>query len=472
MNHRTKICCRALLLAAVLLLVACGGSSESTEPSGTSPIVTVGTITGFGSVHVNGMRFETSGATVTLDGERGTEAQLQVGQVIHVAGTRSRDGREAHASSIDFDDAVQGPVQSIDATAGTLVVLGQGVQTDGLTSFDDRFNPASLDGVAVGAIVEVSGFREADGMIRATRIEPKDAGDAFEVTGRVANHDSSARRFEISALTVDYGSAQLDDLPGGAVENGLLVEVKGLSFANDVLLATRVEGKRNRMDGDMQAEIEGLITRFASATDFDVSGQPVTTTSATRFERGTSANLALDVRVEVEGNLRDGVLHADKVKFEGEADLRVTASIGAIDAAAGTLSVLGITVQTNAATRFEDKSDAQVRPFDVTHLRVGDFVEVRGSAGSAANSIAAARVEREDEEQRIELRGIATDVAQPELRILGVTVQTNAGTEFEGEDDGNISATDFFARAPGRLVAVDGRLDGSALVAREIELED
>jgi hypothetical protein len=38
--------------------------------------------------------------------------------------------------------------------------------------------------------------------------------------------------------------------------------------------------------------------------------------------------------------------------------------------------------------------------------------------------------------------------------------------------DLSISAADFFARAPGRLVAVDGRLDGSVLVAREIELED
>jgi hypothetical protein len=472
---RTKIL-RAALLAAALLLAACGGGggSDPSAPAGASPVVTVGAISGFGSVHVNGIRFETNGAVVTLDGQPGTEAQLRVGQVVRIRGTRNGAGDDCHASSIDFDDAVQGPVEAVDATAGTLVVLGQGVRVDELTSFDDRFEPASLAGVAVGAIVEVSGFRDAGGVIHATRIEPKDAGELFEVTGTVANHDAAARRFDIAALTVDYSAAQLDDLPGGAPDNGLLVEVKGRTLAADgVLLATRVEGKRDDMDDDddMEAEIEGVITRFASASDFDVSGHPVSTTSTTRFENGSSDDLALGVRVEVEGDIRNGVLVAEKVKFEREADLRVSAGIDAIDAAAGTFSVLGITVQTNATTRFEDKTDAQVRPFGVGDLRVGDFVEVRGSAGSVPDSIAAARVEREDAEERLELRGIAEDVAEPQLSILGVTVLTNANTEFEDEGDDNLGAAEFFARAPGRLVSVDGQLEGDVFVAREIELE-
>jgi hypothetical protein len=464
----------AALVAAALLLAACGGGGGGADQPatvGADPVMTVGAISGFGSVHVNGVRFDTSGAQITIDGQSGSEAQLRVGHVVRIDGTRSRDGREGRASSIAFDDAVQGPVQSVDAAAGTLVVLGQRVQVDGLTSFDDRLQPASLAGIAVGALVEVSGFRDAQGVIHATRIEPKDANDAFELTGIVANHDAVARRFDIGTLTVDYSAAQLDDLPGGAPQNGLLVEVKGGTIdATGVLLATRVEGKRDDMDDDMEVEIEGLITRFASVTDFDVGGRPVTTTSGTRFEDGTSADLALGVRVEVEGDIRNGVLIAEKVKFEREANLRVSAGIESIDAGAGTFSVLGITIQTHAGTRFEDKTDAQLRPFDLTSLRVGDFVEVRGSPGTAPGSIAAALVEREDAD-RIELRGIAADVAQPQLTILGVTVLTNGNTEFEDEGDNPISSADFFARAPGRLVSVDGRLEGAVLVAREIELE-
>ncbi|MGQ0835597.1 MAG: DUF5666 domain-containing protein, partial [Gammaproteobacteria bacterium] len=429
MNIETRIRRTLPVVAAVLLAACSGGGSGSEDTAASTPVVAVGAITGFGSVHVNGVRFDTSGATVTLDGQQGTESQLRVGHVVRVEGRLNADRRGGRASSIDFDDAVEGPVQSVDGTAGTLVVLGQNVRVDALTSFDDDFQPASLAGVAIGAIVEVSGFRDANGVIHATRIEREDAAGEFEVTGTVQDHDAAAKRFSIAALIVDYSTAQLDDLPGGAPVDGLLVEVKGRSLdANGVLLATRVEGKQKDMDADddNEAEIEGLITRFVSPTDFDVNGQRVTTTAATRFENGTSANLALNARVEVEGNVRDGVLLADKVEFEREADLRVSADVGSIVATAGTFTVLGITIQTDTTTRFEDKTDAQVRPFDLAALRVGDFVEVRGSAGSIPNSIAAARVERDDDEDEIELRGPAANVAQPQLTILGVTVMTDA----------------------------------------------
>ncbi len=482
MNTETQLR-RALPVAAAIMLAACGGSggndNGATATPGSMPVVTIGAISGFGSVHVNGVRFDTSGATVSIDDRPGLESQLQVGDVVRISGRLNADRRSGRASSIDCNDAVEGPVQSVDPTAGTLVVLGQTVKVDATTSFDDDIQPASLAGVLVGEVVEVSGFRDADGVIRATRIERHDPGDDFEVTGVVANHDAAAKRFTISALTVDYSRAQLDDLPGGAPADGLLVEVKGRTLdADGVLLATRVEGEREDLDADDddEAEIEGLITRFVSATDFDVNMQPVTTSAATRFENGTSADLAVNVRVEVEGEILDGVLQAEKVRFERESDLRVSVAVASIDAAAGSFTVLGITIQTDASTRFEDKTDAQLRPFNVSDLRVGDFVEVRGSAGSTPNSIAASRVEREDDEDEVELRGFAADVADPQFTILGVIVLTNADTEFEDDDEeeggGEISAAEFFARAAGRLVSVDGRLEGGALVAREVELED
>jgi len=484
MNIKTTVH-RALVVAAVVLLAACGGSggtdNATNNPTASKPVVAFGTISGFGSVFVNGVRYDTNSATVIIDDQPGTVAQLRVGYVVRLTGRLNADGRNGTASSIEFDDAVQGPVQSIDVTAGTLVVLYQDVKVDAATSFDDDIQPASLEGLAAGEIVEVSGFRDADGVIHATRIERADAGEGFEVTGTVANLDAVAKRFEIGALVVDYSAAQLDDLPAGAPANGLLVEVKGRSLdANNVLLATRVEGEQDDMDVDdgEEAEIEGLITRFVSPTDFDVNGQPVTTTADTRYENGTSADLALNVRVEVEGEVLNGVLQADEIEFEfeHEADLRVSGEVGSVDATAGTFTVLGITIQTSADTRFEDKTDAEVRPFNVAVLNVGDFVEVRGVAGSVPNSIAATRVERndvehEDDDIKFGLRGPAANVAEPQLTILGVTVMATADTEYADGSDRTIDAAEFFARAPGRLVTADGRLDGSVLVARELELE-
>jgi len=465
-----------LLIGAV---AACGGGggdaqSDVTAPAASKAVVASGAISGFGSVFVNGVRFETSAAEVQFGDRRGTEADLRVGHVVRVEGRLNSDGRSGTARVIHRQDVVEGPVQSVNVAAQTLEVLGQTVAVDSMTSFDDRLGVTSLTGLTVGTNVEVSGLRDAQGLIHATRIEPLSAGSDFEVLGIVSAHDSVAKRFRIAALVVDYRTAQLDDLAGGAPTDGMLVEVDGSVLDSaGVLTATQVEGKRGGMGGEQGAEarLEGLITRFTSAADFEVNGQPVTTDASTRFERGTAANLAVNVRVEVQGTLDNGVLRASKVQFELESELRVDATVESVDAAAASFVVLGIPVQTNSATRFEDKTDAKLRPFNVGSLRVGDFVELRGVAGASVNSIAATRVEREDPD-RTELRGPASNVAQPQLTILGVTVMTNASTQFESEGDARISADAFFAAAAGRIVKVDGNYQGGVLTAREIEFED
>src|SRR5882762_10269832 len=63
-----------LWLSAVVLavgLVACGGSGSSAPVpapvSKASARVSVGSITGFGSVHVDGVKFETTSAKITVD---------------------------------------------------------------------------------------------------------------------------------------------------------------------------------------------------------------------------------------------------------------------------------------------------------------------------------------------------------------------------------------------------------------------
>ena len=130
----------------------------------------------------------------------------------------------------------------------------------------------------------------------------------------------------------------------------------------------------------MQVEIEGLITRFASATDFAVAGKPVTTNSSTRFENGSAADLALNVKVEAEGQIdANGVLVATKVQFKRQGSARIEARVDSVDRAANKLVVLGIDVTVNANTRIEDKGDQRVANFNVGNITAGDFVEVRGA---------------------------------------------------------------------------------------------
>jgi len=84
---------QAILVGIALLLASCGGGqlTAGIEGSG-APVTTVGSITGFGSIFVNGVEYATAGAQIGIDGQPGTEAQLSVGDVVTVVGTVNADG--------------------------------------------------------------------------------------------------------------------------------------------------------------------------------------------------------------------------------------------------------------------------------------------------------------------------------------------------------------------------------------------
>jgi hypothetical protein len=461
------------------------GSTMLAPPSSAADAFAYGTVTAFGSIWVNGVRYETAQASFTIDGRTGRQSDLGVGDVVLVEGRMSPGSTtQGTADTVVFDDAVEGPISSIDTANNSLVVLGQTVRITGDTSFDDSISLRSLAGLAISDIVEVSGFRSNDGSIQATRIERKVFGPGtpeFETTGIVSNLAVATTRFNINALVVDYGTAMLEDFPSGAIANGNLVEVKGTTLrANGELVATRVELVGRTVPGERgnRLEVEGFITRFVDARDFDVAGVPVTTTSATVFEGGTAADLGLDVKVEAEGSVNaDGVLVAAKIDIRqaGAEAVRITALVDAVSVAAGAFVTLGITVRTDSSTRMEDNSNADLERFGLTDLAVGDYVEVRGMEFPAGSGeVVAARVEREDPEARTELRGFVQLVAQPSFAILGVTVSTGGTTEFHDETDAAISANAFFAQlAPGTLVAARGaEIADRVIAATRVELED
>ena len=478
---RTHLMKAAVTAVAVVGLAACGGggsSSDSTPQAAAQsvPVISSGAVTGFGSVFVNGVRFETSSATFTINGKPGTQADLRVGHVVTVHGHRDGAGHST-ADRIDFDDLVKGPIDGVDAAAGTLVVMGQTVLTDADTSFDDNISGASLAGLNPGDIVEVSGMRRADGDIQATRIEAKPAGTVFEVTGIASAVDTAAHKLNVNALVVDYSAATVRDFPSGQPANGDLVEAKGSSVnAAGELVASSIERKRDADDAGagMQVEIEGLITRFVSATDFDVAGKPVTTNSSTRFENGSAADLALNAKVEAEGQIdANGALVATKVQFKRQGTARIEARVDAVDVAANKLVVLGIDVTVNANTRVEDQSDQHVPMFNLGSIVAGDFVEVRGAELPAeSNDVVASRLERRRPEEEVRLRGVVDTVSAPSLTILGVTIQTNARTDFENSSEGSMSADEFFTDAVGRIVEAKGTVSGGVFTAREVEFEN
>lgn len=494
----------------VLALGACSSGGDSPPPPPNDPpptdgitrtgvVISVGAISGFGSIISNGTPYDTTTATFTIDGQSGSQSDLAVGDVVLIKGTIDDDNTNAVAETVEFDDNVEGPITAGSivfdtadpAAGGTFIVLGQTVHVSITTSFDDSIVPASIEGLSDGDVVEVSGLPRADGSVDATRVEFKTLlpGELFEVTG-IASGPFTGSSFMINELVVDTAtrSAVFDNFPGGrAIADGDPVEVKGEQILGPggELIAVRVEFKGDRLVGDDgdHVEIEGFITRFVDATDFDVSGIPVETDlSTTIFEGGDPADLGMNLKVEVEGEFVGNVLQATKVQIKEAKVVRMVALVDSVDptptdGSLPSLVMLDVTVEVDPdVTRFEDKiSGPREESLNITHIMPGNYLEVRGQEIPPGSGILFAVIlEREDPDTETIVRGFVESEAP--LTVLGVTINTTSSTEFRDASGATIpSLADFLAAIDvGSVIKAKGTEDsgGLSMTAEEIEIKN
>jgi len=469
----------------VALIQACGGGGgdSANAPATNDPVpppvststtvTTTGVITSFGSVFVNGVEYETDSAEIRTDAEQASESDLKVGQIVTIRGSKNADGVTGNAESVSYNDNVEGPISTI--SGNEIVVLGQTIIIVSSTVFDNSISTQSLAGLMVGHVVEVSGFINGNGNIEASYIEQSSSAGDFELTGLVSNLDRNNSTFDIGNQVIDYAGALLQDFDGAVIASGDRVEVKGRDFgAEGELIATKVELKRNTFNSNDNVEIEGLISRFESASDFDVFGIRVTTTSSTVFERGTAADLALNVKVEVDGSIDSaGVLVARKVQFKRQENVRFEVTVDSADASTNSVVVLGVTVNVTMNTQLEDDSDLEVHFFGVKDISAGDFLELRGKLENDG-TVTATRLERDDPDDDTFVRGSVQVNDGVSLQIAGVTALTTGSTVFRDAFNGRLSESEFFAAAQiGVPVKAKGSETGtSEITAREMELEN
>jgi hypothetical protein len=457
-----------------------GGTTTPPAPAAPSPApattsMSVGAITSFGSVILNGIEYQTTASSIKVDGRNASQSDLRVGYYVRVTGHHDDGANLDIADQIDFRGDVEGPVSAIDPVAMTLVVLGQTVSVSAETSFDDNITPSGLAGIKVGDLIEVSGMRAPNGTIYATRIEAQAPTAGLQVVGVATATNPTAKTLAINALTVDFSAAALVDFPASGPKDGDVVEAIGTTLtSNGVLQATSLEllsGQSASPAPQDNMRVEGLINQFTSATDFEVAGQPVSTSATTIFDGGAAIDLALNVSVEVEGSVNsEGVLLATKVEIRQPADVRLLAQVDAIDVKNGMIGLLGIQVSVNYLTRFEDHGSQRLATFKLADIQVGDWLEVRGAASSSnSGSVAAMRVDRQQPQSAVQLMGPVDNVEQPSFVILTTHVTTNYSTQFNN----GLTADRFFTGTlVGKIASVTGYWDGATLTAAQVSLGD
>jgi hypothetical protein len=380
------------ILASIfsLLLISCngggGGMSAGGGIDGTG-IMSAGVVSAFGSIVVNGTEFDTSNAEVIVNGKekgRGDEVVkefLQIGMVVTVEGRIRNDG-SAVADRVIYSTSVVGPVSGVsgidpDTNEQNIDVLGQTV----VVNFTTKFEETSFGTIEEDDVIEVSGYIDVNGKIRATFI--KDITDLnileFEVTGLVKNLNSDTSTFEINNLTVDYLLIDPSELPVG-FKNNSLVEVEGeLDDVSGYLIATSIElgNELGGDDGD-EFEIMGFVTNVVSAFEFYIGNQLVIADTDTVVVDEPPGGLQPGVKLEAEGSFEGGILYAWEIEFwepdQIEMEGFVTEVVSETEFTVGNQDV-----QTVPGTVFEN-----VDPEDI---EVGMRIEVKGVPTDPEHSV-------------------------------------------------------------------------------------
>lgn len=379
----------ALVAASVAaLVVGCGGGGGGGAVGAAA--YTAGPVRGFGSIIVNGVRFDDSGAQVeNEDGVRGSSDDIKLGSMVEVESDKVDDSTgRARASRIRFGSEIVGPVTGVDTLNNTFVVLDQIVDVKPETVFDDSLagGLAALD----GKVVEVHAQPDAaSGHYVATRVESEAGATAFKLRGTVSALDANAKTFKIGAAVINFGAVAAADLPTGLAD-GMKVRVKlQTAKANGQWVATSVRSGERRIEDHDDGRLQGNVSAFVSATAFEVNGIAVDA-SAARIDNGP---VTADSRVEVRGAVKDGKVVATRVTVLKPSDdsvrgIELHGTISDVDTTAKTFVLRGLKVSFAGAVTYERGTEAQ--------LVAGAKVEAKGALSADRTTLSAALIRFED----------------------------------------------------------------------------
>lgn len=458
------ICATTCALSAAAL-VACGGGGggaggdstvQATPP--TTPSASIasvdGTITGFGSVIIDGQRFDDSVAKVAIANRPDAQTAGTLGD-LHTGMRVQGELKDGVLQNLVVNFALAGTVGAVDTTAGTLTVFGQTIKTTTagqLPTVFEGFN--ALSQLAVGDLVKVSGTVASDGSITATRIErkAKDGTELFRLSGAVQGLDTTAKTFALvgnSSVTVSYADAKL--LPSGAViENGKLVSVVATtapttSGGKSVLAASVVEVKARKLPDSSDTTVGGPINDFKSLSSLRIGDVVVDASTATLKEGTVAADVANGAQAQAHGTVKDGVMKADWLRvFKNDTAIKALLIGQVTDYVSLANFTLRGTVVDASAAKFTKGTAADVA--------AGAWVQVTGqltSAGVKATEIAV-QPPPADKPQRLSGAISGVDLAAHSFSLLGTTVKWTDTTKL------NLDVKNVTTLANGLQVAVEG----------------
>ena len=319
-NHfNTDLTRRSWMVLATSALAGCGGGGSTTAGApgtggtGQYAVYSQGSISGFGSVIVNGVKYNDLLAVVQVNGVPATSADLRLGMIAAVQGELSVTSALGTAGRIDVWSIGQGlPAPLVLNVIDSFQVAGMTVQTDSATVLDGISSIASL--LTTPQPVAVWGLQAgADGSHwTATRVAV--VTDTTVVsTGLIQGTSSQKTLNGLGLSNVDVGS----------LTNGQLVRAKGTLNGTTLAVASGGIQSLSPVTGVHPAgevEIEGVVTSTPTLSGFMLGNIQVAISSSTTYSPA-NAQITKDARIEVYGTWLGDTLNARKVEIENSQTL-------------------------------------------------------------------------------------------------------------------------------------------------------
>jgi hypothetical protein len=459
-NAKKLIAAIFLVVTCSSLLVACGGSgsgsgSDTTAGIGGTGITAKGyvqgKVTGFGSIFINGDKFNTDDSEFFVDGNASaTQDDLAIGMIVGLQVETKNGAYTGKALKVVYDDEIEGPVAAV-----PVVVGGSGGSQKQFDVFDQSiiiddtgtlFKDTSFADITVNDVVEISGFRTSPTEIQATFVKKSGAlalgVTEVELRGTIENLSVDPfPSFEINGITISTDAITTKNVPNNVLVEDLYVEVEGIIQTANSVYAKEIEHEDEGFDDDVdEVSLQGIVSNYISISDFEINGQSIDA-SQPELEPANVALLADGIEVEVEGDIIGGVLIAEELEIE-ESDAELESFVGQVNVVGKWFSVRyptavpgSVVVRTDSGTVFEDEAGLNpVESMTIADLNMTtDYVKVEGQ--ELNDEVVASTVKRIDVEDARKLHG-QVDVHEPgvSITILGVVYQVDSSTNYDPSD--------------------------------------
>ncbi|MFM2119736.1 MAG: hypothetical protein RL722_1204 [Pseudomonadota bacterium] len=399
---RSSTALAAFVAMVSATLIACGGGG-AVGGNGTGANVgnATGTVSGFGSIIVDGVRFDDSQVAASIERSAadsaagGVRAETKLGQQVVFSFSGDVEGSGV-VKSMRIEPRYIGPVAN--KLAGEFTVLGQrilinNIAANGPVTIVDESSGAVF---ASGVFVEVHAVDSPLGLI-ATRVEVLNTQPGLRVSGLVSNYSqvgSADATFVVGGVQVQLPrtgvtvSPSTRDLVNGAY--AAVFAAKDGFTAGSPLVASRVRVS-TRTEARLDDYVGGVVANLNETAKTFSLGNLTVTNYDTANNTGTST-LANGKQVRVRGVLQsDGVtLRATKYQVREQEELGElhgnVLNLTAVDADTSTFTMRDVLVTKNAQTVLDF-----TRCGAVNALANDQYVEVKGvpdaTGGITARSI-------------------------------------------------------------------------------------